>query len=221
MKMSLPKNDLLDYLVAQLNSFFPDKRSVSRSIIDRALDHILERTSFCFRYIKNKYFYEDNEVIFNHMNADQYAMFLYFVANTLYRDERDIRICEKIYMLNKVLHGIDVYFEVELPEIFHFVHPIGTVLGRGQYSNYLLIYQRCGIGSNHDIYPVLKPYVTLRPGSSVLGKCLVGENCTIAAGSLLLDRDLDDNTVYIGNPRDFITKRVEERLPIWISEDHH
>jgi serine O-acetyltransferase len=117
--------------------------------------------------------------------------------------------------LNKYLHGIDAFYEVELPDIFLFVHPLGTVLGRGTYSDYFLVYQRCGIGSNHDVYPVMKEFVTLRPGSSILGNCIVEENCTIAAGSLLLDKNLGENTLYIGNPRDYVIKTNSEILPIW------
>ena len=99
--------------------------------------------------------------------------------------------------------------------MFLLVHPLGTVLGRAQYSDYLIVYQRCGIGSNHDVYPRLGRHVTLRPGSAVLGRCLVGDNVTIAAESLVLDRDLPDNTTYIGNPRDFTTRTRTTTEKIW------
>jgi len=92
---------------------------------------------------------------------------------------------------------------------------LGTVLGRGTYSDYFLVYQRCGIGSNQDVYPVMKEFVTLRPGSSILGKCVVKENCTIAAGSLLMDQDLQKNSIYIGDPKSYSIKNSPEILPIW------
>jgi serine O-acetyltransferase len=92
---------------------------------------------------------------------------------------------------------------------------LGTVLGRGRYADFLIAYQRCGIGSNHDVYPQLGRHVSLRPGSAVLGNAQVGDNVTIAAESLVIDRDLPSNTLYIGNPRDFITKPRLTTESIW------
>ena len=89
---------------------------------------------------------------------------------------------------------------------FLLVHPLGTVLGRGNYKDYFMAYQRCGIGSNHDIYPRLGRNVTLRPGSSVLGNCDIGDNVTIAADSLVLDYSVASESVYFGKPRDHWTR---------------
>lgn len=215
MRMSITPRQLVDCLVNQINAFMPDGDKVFADEIMPHIGNIMDRTQRCFSRINNKYFSDNGEVIFNHLHADQYAMFLYFSCNTLYRSKADLKLCTKICQLNKCLHGIDAFYEVELPDIFLFVHPLGTVLGRGTYADYFMVYQRCGIGSNHDVYPVMKEYVTLRPGSSILGKCLVQENCTIAAESLLLDKDLEKNSVYIGNPRDYIIKLNPEPLSIW------
>ena len=92
-------------------------------------------------------------------------------------------ICEKIFLLNKKLHSCDIFYEVKLPSVFLLVHPLGTVLGRGNYSDFFVAYQRCGIGSNHHIYPTLGKYVTMRPGSAILGNSKIGDNCQIAAES--------------------------------------
>lgn len=215
MRMSLTLRQLVDYLVKQINTFMPDGDKVFANKIMPHIGTIMDRTRSCFSRINNKYFSDTDEVIFNHLHADQYAMFLYFTCNTLYRSEADLKLCTKICQLNKCLHGIDAFYEVELPEIFLFVHPLGTVLGRGTYSDFFLIYQRCGIGANNDVYPIMKEFVTLRPGSSILGDCFVEENCTIAAESLLLDKNLDKNSLYIGNPRDYIIKKNSGILSIW------
>ena len=37
---------------------------------------------------------------------------------------------DKLFLLNKALHGCDIYYEVALPSVFLLVHPLGTVLGR-------------------------------------------------------------------------------------------
>lgn len=215
MKTSLTISGLLDYSIDQLRLFFPDKKAIQKNILRKYLTLSLERAEYCFSKINDKYFCNEEDVIFNHLHSNQYSMFLYFFSNTIFKKGYDISVSTKLFLLNKCLHGIDAFYEVELPEIFMFIHPIGTVLGGGKYANYFLVYQHCGIGSNHDVYPVLKEYVTLRPGSSVLGNCVVEENCTIAANSLLLDMDLKKNSVYMGNPRSYFIKRETDKLPVW------
>ncbi|MHC1759638.1 MAG: serine acetyltransferase [Negativicutes bacterium] len=222
MKLSMGQDELRDYVICQLRTFFPDKNS-NINELGRFWDTTLQRIEYCFSKVNSKYFWDGNNVFFNHLNADQYAMFLYFLSNTLYRNNSDATLCTKIYQLNRYLHSIDVYYEVELPEIFLFVHSIGTVLGRAQYSNYFIAYQRCNVGGsiskeNLLIYPEMHEHVTLHPGTSVLGQCIVGRNSTIAAGSLLLNRNLDQNSLYIGNPRDYIIKNRETPHYAWKKE---
>ena len=108
-----------------------------------------------------------------------------------------------------------MFYEVDLPDVFLLVHPIGTILGRGEYSDYLVVYQKCGIGSNHEIYPTLRKNVTLRPGSSIIGNCKVGENCEIGAESLLMDKNLEDNTLIVGNPKKHSIYKREKHNPVW------
>jgi serine O-acetyltransferase len=95
------------------------------------------------------------------------------------------------------------------------VHPIGTVLGRARYEDFLLVYQRCGVGSNHDIYPTLGRHLTLRPGASVLGCGTVADRCTVAAESLVLDTDIPVDSLYIGDPRNHIIRPYGRVPRIW------
>ncbi len=214
-KSSLSEQQLAHYVCRQLSHSFDDGRPLSADAIRQLLPTTLQRMEHCFTRIQNKYFFDGEAARFNHLHGDQYAMFLYLLANTAHREGAGDDLPAKLFLLNKMLHGIDAFYEVELPSVFLFVHPLATVLGRARYDDYLLVYQRCGIGSNHDIYPRLGKYVTLRPGSAVLGDSVVGNNCTIAAESLVLDRQIDGNTLYIGNPRDFITKPAGAPPTVW------
>jgi len=214
-RASLSDSDLVAYTASQLNSMFPDGRSVASDTLLALLPAIMERLEHCFTQINNKYFFDGSDALFNHLHGDHYAMFLYWAANTAFHANASEGLASKLFLLNKALHGIDAFYEVELPSVFLFVHPLATVLGRGRYSDHLLVYQRCGVGSNHGVYPQLGRFVTLRPGSSVLGNCRIGRNCTIAAESLVLDHDLPDDCVYIGNPRQFIVRPAGELPPIW------
>ena len=144
-------------------------------------------------------------------------MFLYLLSNAAYKINLEKSICSKIFFLNKTLFGVDAFYEVELPDVFLFVHPIGTVLGRAKYSDYFMVYQSCNVGANHSIYPAFNEYVTLHPGASVLGKCVVGKNCDIGASSLLLDKSIEDGKIYVGNPGMFkVLDNKDSPNSIWV-----
>ncbi len=214
-RASLSADGLAALAARQANNLFPDEYSLQAADLSPAVRGALERLEHCFSHIASKYFFDGDGVVFDHLHGDQYAMWLYLLSNELHALNGPRDACKKLFLLNKALHGCDLFYEVELPRIFLLVHPLGTVLGRGRYDDYLLVYQRCGIGSNHDIYPSLGKHVTLRPGSAVLGDSSVGENCTIAAESLLLDRDLPANSVYIGNPRNHLIRVKQDKEAIW------
>lgn len=191
------------YVTNQLNLFFPDGEPVPNGLLETILPRTLERVGFCFSHIADRYFFDGKKVVFSHLHGDQYGMFLYYLSNTLFRERGEIPVCSKLFALNKLLHGVDAFYEVELPDIFRWVHPLGTVLGRGTYGDYFLVYQRCGIGANHGVYPRLGQYVSMHPGSSILGDCDVGAGCELGAEALLLDRPLPDGTLYVGTPGSF------------------
>jgi serine O-acetyltransferase len=146
------------------------------------------------------YFWRDGRPYFNHRHGDVYCMFLYLLSNEVHRRGGPALLSEKLFLLNKALHGIDVFYSVELPDIFVFGHPLATVLGRGRYEDYLLVYQRVTVGSSHDVgdYPVIGRHVSLYAGATALGHCHIGDGCVLGAGALLIDQDLPDNTLYTG-----------------------
>lgn len=161
---------------------------------------MLPRLKICFSHIDIKYFRNKDNVFFNHLNSDQYSMFLYMMSFSANKDCKNPNLASKLYLLNKLLHGIDAFYEVRLPKVFLFVHPLGSVLGRANYGEFFTVYQGCGVGSNAGASPVLGSNVVLHPNSFVLGKSRVGNNCAIATGALVLDSCVDDDTTYIGRP---------------------
>lgn len=214
-KSSLPPSGLAKYLTRQLNAAFPDGDAVRPDDILPALPNALARLEHCFSEIDNKYFFDGESVIFNHLHGDQYASWLYIISNELYLQGGDISVCSKIFLLNKLSHGCDIYFETLLPPIFLLVHPVGSVLGRASYADYFVCYQSCGIGSNNDQYPVLGRHFTLRPGSSVLGRSVIGDHCQLGAGSLAIDMVLESGTTLLGRPGSHRRLENSKPYPLW------
>ena len=214
-RSSLGAGGLAAYAAAQVNAMFPDPDPVSADDLAPAVAAALPRLEHCFSHVANKYFFDGERAVFSHLHGDQYAMWLYLLANELHRQGGPASTCSKLFLLNKALHGLDAFYEVELPSVFLLVHPLGTVLGRGNYNDFFVAYQRCGVGSNNDVYPTFGRHVTLRPGSAVLGACTIGDHCQIATESLVLDRDLPDHTLYIGGPKTATLKRQDKPYPLW------
>jgi serine O-acetyltransferase len=201
-KLSLGRDDLLRYVIAQCSNFFPDTRPSADEGLVPSLDDALMRLEYCFTHIKRKYFFDGETHLFSHLQSDQYAMFLYFFSRSIFRLKGKHPFADKVYYLNKVLHSIDVYYEVELPEIFLFRHSIGTVLGRAKYTNYFTVGQNCTVGNNRGAYPVFSEQCALYSGSSVVGDCTIGRNVHIAARSFIRNTAVPDNSLVIGQSPD-------------------
>ena len=212
---SLTINQLMTLLFKQIQTNFPDEDSFELADYRTSVDSAMRRLEHCFSAVNDKYFFNGKAVVFDHLHGDQYAAWLYFVSNQLYLDGAPVTWSKKIFLLNKLLHGCDIYYEVQLPSIFRLVHPVATVLGRGVYKDYFMAYQRCGIGSNHGVYPQLGEHLTMRPGSSILGDCRIGDNVALAAESFLVDRSIEANTVYFGSPRNNWCRDKPSTERIW------
>jgi len=204
MKLSLSPCNLTDYLTKQLACFYPDKNEVHNAL-SLIMPRCMERLTTCFSSIHKKYYYESDEAFFNHLHADHYAMFLYIVANEAYLQHIQ-PLAEKAFLLNKALHGIDAFYAISLPEIFLFVHPIGTVLGNAHYKNYFVVYQNVTVGSDlQGVYPSFGYASVLYSKSSVIGECLFGDNVCVGAHSFVRNKQIPDNSIVVGNyPHDIV-----------------
>ena len=200
MKLFFEQKTLADYISKQLHNSFPfGSERRTRNDVLRILPAALERTEHCFSKVKAKYFQRNGEAFFSPLMTDQYAMFLYFLANTSFKEGQDTILADRLYGLNKMLHSIDVYYQIELPRVFLFVHSVGTVLGRAQYGEYLAIYQGVTVGGNlKDEYPVIGDHVSLFSNCSVIGRSVVGDNSMVAARSCLVDAEVPDGRIVFG-----------------------
>lgn len=208
--------DLCAYVAHQLNRFFPDNRPVAPGQLRSVMGEALERTHACFAGIEKRKFRANGQVMFNYLHPDHYAMFLYLLSNTVSRRDKTNPLAFRLFYLNKVMHGLDAYHDTELPEVFQFMHPLGTILGHAKYGNYFCVYQGCSVGSDEDgVFPEIGEHVILYAGASVIGRSKIGNNVVIGASAMILNRDIPDNKVILGgcshlNMRDN-TRHVRER----------
>ena len=133
--------------------------------------------------------------------------FLYFLANELYRNIGPSLLSDKLYYLNKIMNGLDMYYAIELPEVWSAEHPVGSVLGRAKYGNGFYFYQGCTVGGNHGIYPNIGKNVKMFAHSHIIGNCYIGDNVVLGAGCLVKDENIPDNSIVFGQTPNLIIKR--------------
>lgn len=119
-------------------------------------------------------------------------------------------MCDKIYGLSKIISSADLYYEVEMPEIWSCDHPMGSVMGRAKYGNYFSFSQGCTVGNNHGIYPVIGEHVSMMSNSKILGNCNIGNNVIIAANAYIKDTDIPDNSIVLGQDREITIKKNDK-----------
>tara|TARA_Y100000589_G_scaffold332062_1_gene388946 strand:- start:3757 stop:4422 length:666 start_codon:yes stop_codon:yes gene_type:complete len=196
---SLHPNNIFDLVLGQLRNFYPDGKPLDYTLIKRAVQESLERLEFCFQNIENNYYRLDKKPYFNHLNTDHWCSFLWFLSNQIHDISNHHRDAEKLFGLNKALHGIDVFYSVDLPNIFLFVHPLGTILGKAKYSNYLVVYQNVTVGSDlNNNYPEMAECVALMSKSSVLGSSKIGKEVWLSANSMTCGKNIPDNSAVFG-----------------------
>lgn len=189
-------DSLTRYVSGQLAHSFPDGRLAAPADLKPAVSTALERTRQCFAGIARPKYRQGDAILFNPLHPDHHAAFLYLLANTLCRVDASDPRAFRVYYLNKVLHGLDAYPDIELPEVFQFMHPLGTVLGHAKYGNHFCVYQGCSVGSDEQgRYPAFGEGVVLYAGARVIGPCRIGANVVIGAGSLVMGRDISDDSL--------------------------
>ncbi len=180
-----------------------------RAVISNLMEKVLTRAAKCFAATDNKYYKRDGKPYFSPFHSGQYSVYLYFFSNEVFREyeEKHRSLADRIYYLNKALNGLDLYYEVAMPDVFFLDHPVGSVLGRASYGEGFSFSQHCTVGNNKDVYPVFGKNVQMLSGSKVLGACKIGDNVVFAANSYVKDMDVPSDTIVFGQSPNNILKQ--------------
>ena len=187
--------DITKYVVAQLNNFFPipDNRRRDTEIVIQVLRSVLDRYSHCATRIRA--FKGDGAV--DPYNVLKYPIFLYFLSHTIYTMSLADpgRIKDRLYCLNKCLHGCSIFYKVTLPPVFFTTYASQVVLANTIYGDYFLAYQGVTVGSFKDRVPIIGGKVILMPNVIVSGSSIVGDNVVISTGVRVINRPVPDDTI--------------------------
>ncbi|MHA8072225.1 hypothetical protein V7S77_09910 [Aquirufa ecclesiirivi] len=198
MHLSLEKDDLVHYTQAQLNHFYPDKKLVSFENLESSVDRVLDRLNFCFKHVAFNRYFDGEQTLFKHLYADHYVMYLWYLSNSIWKENENPELAAKLYYLNKSLHGFDCMYDTQLPDIFLIFHGVGTMLGKANYSDFFVVLHGCTVGSQKGSYPTFGKGVALTANSSVIGDSILGDRSTVSARTLIFNKEVPaDCVVFI------------------------
>lgn len=184
--------------------YVPPPNFLIETAINTVYDTVLDRIEFSFSQIKNKYYNKNGETFFNPLHTAQWTIFLYEMARALKTPD----ICDKIYALNKMISSADIYYEVNMPDVWFCDHPQGSVMGRAIYGNFFSFSQGCTVGNNKGLYPIIGEHVSMLSNSKILGKCNVGDHVIMAANSYIIDQDIPAFSIVFGAKPNVVIKPI-------------
>lgn len=174
-------------------------------MIDASLSNATERAERCFSQVRNKYYNEGGTTRFDPLHGCQWTAFLYLLSNEIWRSGGGA-VCDKLYAVSKALSGADLFYQIELPEVFFFDHPVGSVIGRASYSDFFVFGQGCTVGNNHGVFPTFGESVFMMSNSKVIGDCRIGDFVIIGANSYIKDREVPSGSLVFGQEPDVVVK---------------
>ena len=194
---------LVDYTCAQVANLCPDGRNERlKQVLAAHVDEALARAGHCIDQVR---MWTPGQ--FSHLHSSQYCIYLYYLANSIWKGAGDRDACTRLFLLNKTLNGIDLFYEIEMPKVFFIGHSVGIVLAKATYGERLVLYQNSTVGKNHGVAPVLGEGVVMYPNTAIIGRCTLGDRTVISQGTGIVNRDTPgDCVVFPGQGGDLIFK---------------
>jgi serine O-acetyltransferase len=178
------RQSLMDYTVAQCMSVVPDGREAAfRAAIDAHLDETLGRLETCINACAP---WRPEQ--FNVLQSSQHCIYLYYLANTIWKRSGDTAAPTRLFLMNKALHGIDMFYEIEMPPVFYIGHSVGIVLAKATYGSHLVLYQGVTVGRHRTDVPVIGERVVLYPQSAVIGRAVIEDDAVLSQGVKAINR---------------------------------
>jgi len=202
----LDEEQLQKLILLQLERILPDGLPIALGVISRYLAQTLERLRLCINSIK---LWRRNE--FDYLHSSQYCIFLYLLANTIWRETGETELPTKLFLLNKSLNSIDLFYEIEMPSRFFIGHSVGIVLAKASYSDYLVLYQNSTVGKNNGFAPVIETGVIMYPNTAIIGRSHVRKGTVVSQGVGIVNQDTPGDCLVFSGGGKSLTFRPSKR----------
>ncbi|WP_411287293.1 hypothetical protein [Phenylobacterium sp.] len=185
------RESLIAYTTAQCAHIVPDGGEAAfRAAVDAHLDETLERLHRCINACAP---WRPDQ--FNVLQSSQHCIYLYYLSNTMWARSGETAAATRIFLMNKAFNGIDLFYEIAMPEVFYIGHSVGIVLAKATYGNYLVLYQNSTVGRHKDQIPVLGDRVVLYPNTAVIGRSVVESDSVVSQGVSVVNKQVPSGVI--------------------------
>ncbi len=191
-----------------MESLIPDEYEAGPGV-RVALPLALERTRHCVNHVKA--WRADG---FDPLVSGQYATLLYFLSREAWATHGDAAVATRLFLVNKALNAMELFYEIDLPPVFLLGHTPGLVLAKAGYGSHLVLHQGCTVGRKaDDERPLIEDRVVLFPQAMVIGRCHIRANTVLAPGVCLVDTDTPGDCYVVNGPEGPMMKPA--RREVW------
>lgn len=139
-----------------------------------------------------------------------HAIVAYKLARFFYT-LRLLFIARLISQISRFFTGIEIHPGATIGKNFFIDHGVGVVIGETvTIGNNCTLYHGVTLGGTGKAkgkrHPTLRDNVLVGANAIVLGPVVIGNNCKIAAGAVVL-KDIPDNSTAAGVPADIVSKK--------------
>jgi serine O-acetyltransferase len=192
--------DNLSYIAHQLRSMYPSDGPAES---DRALlDLVQAEADQRFEYLaKRVTILARAGSSPDPLHVMKHPIYLYLLARVIHERklQDEYRLKDRLYCLNKALHGCSIYFKVAMPKVFFLNYATQIVLGDCTYGENLVVYQGVTVGGYRDKIPTLGSNIVLMPNSTISGTTRLGNNVVVSTGVTCINQVIPDNTIVFSS----------------------
>jgi serine O-acetyltransferase len=157
----------------------------------------------------------DGVTLFDPVQTDQYAMFLWFCSNEAWL-AGDVGLAADFFALNKALNAIVCMWDTALPAVFLWIHAVGTMLGKATYGERFVTYQNVTVGTDRGDAPAFGTGTILFAGAKVVGATAIGERSLVSLNAVVIGETIAADTIVAGRSPELVVKPRQR----WLYPDY-
>ena len=210
MKIIKP-NSLLKYIINHLQTFVPVDLDINKDHSKKLEEVIQNSIEDLYKCFANNFFL--SRCPLNIFDVRVYSIFLIIIGRNIYEYDPNSRLADRVYLLNRYLHGCDIYHKVAMPKEFFLNYAKNIVLVNTHYGNKLVVYHGVTVVAMNGKIPIIGDEVIIMPNCIISGNSIIGSRVTISSGVRVINQNIPDNTLVFQaeNGRDLFFKENSEK----------
>ena len=143
----------------------------------------------------------------NPLNIEHLTRLMHLFSRRIFVEHFDLQLLDALFYVFKTRCNINIFYTQPVGRFFFGFHALGAVVAfRAEQADFMVVLQGTTIGQSENQYPLIGKNLLLGPGAMILGNCTIGNNVRLAAGAIVVNRDIPNNMLVLGRPSDQILK---------------